>query len=49
MKAHLNKEGFLTIESESGIESYALEKWCEDNIKPEKESHKGLLIMAQHK
>ena len=31
MKATINREGALIISSESGLESYALDKWMKDN------------------
>lgn len=31
MKVELNKEGLITIKSETELESYALSKWSKDN------------------
>lgn len=30
MKAELNENGWLVITPETGVESYALKKWCEE-------------------
>jgi len=38
MKTSINKDGILTIKSENEIESYALNKWLEDNYRNPKES-----------
>jgi hypothetical protein len=31
MKARINKDGLLIVESENGMESYALSKWFDEN------------------
>ena len=33
MKVSINKEGVMLIESENGLESYALHNWCIENDK----------------
>lgn len=32
MKATINKDGMLTIESETELESYALKQWLNNNL-----------------
>jgi len=32
MKATIDAKGMLTIESETPLESYALQKWCNDHL-----------------
>lgn len=32
MKAEIRADGMLVIESETGVEAYALGKWCQDNL-----------------
>ena len=31
MKAQMNYSGTIVIQAETGMEVYALKKWCEDN------------------